>query len=58
MSALTDAEFDALHECRDLLPIEQVAYESEGADRFAKFHSHGRTFSRVTTYQQPDESAP
>jgi hypothetical protein len=43
---MTDAEFDALHGGRELLPIEQVAYEAEGAERFAKFHGHGRTFPR------------
>lgn len=41
---LTDAEFDALHGGRELLPIEQAIYEAEGAERFAKFHGHGRTF--------------
>ena len=39
MSEMTDAEFDALHGGRELLPIEQVAYEDEGAERFARFHS-------------------
>ena len=43
-SQLTDAEFDALHGGRELLPIEQAIYEAEGAERFAKFHGHGRTF--------------
>lgn len=35
---MTDAEFDARHGGRELLPIEQVAYEHEGAERFARFH--------------------
>ena len=44
---MTDAEFaeyEREHDCRELLPIEQAIYEAEGAERFAKFHSHGRTF--------------
>jgi hypothetical protein len=41
---VTDAEFDALHGGRELLPIEQAIYEAEGADRFARFHGHGRKF--------------
>ena len=41
---LTDAAFDALHGGRELLPIEQAIYEAEGAERFAKYHGHGRTF--------------
>lgn len=47
---LTDAEFDALHGGRELLPIEQVAYEAEGAERFERFHGHGRTFPRQLEY--------
>jgi len=41
---VTDAAFDALHGGRELLPIEQAIYEAEGAERFAKYHGHGRTF--------------
>lgn len=41
---MTDDEFDALHGGRELLPIEQVIYEAEGAERFARFHGHGRKF--------------
>lgn len=40
---MTDAEFDATHGGRELLPIEQAIYEAEGAERFAKFHEHGRS---------------
>ena len=36
------AENDALHGGRELLPIEQAAYEAEGAERFARVHGHGR----------------
>lgn len=39
LAPLSDAEFDALHGGRELLPIEQLAYEREGAERFAKFHT-------------------
>lgn len=35
---MTDAEFDALHGGRELLPIEQLIYEQEGAERFARTH--------------------
>ena len=45
-SEMTDAEFDALHGGRELLPIEQAIYEAEGAERFAKFHEHGRHFQK------------
>ncbi|CUI02650.1 hypothetical protein BN2497_10451 [Janthinobacterium sp. CG23_2] len=38
---LTDAEFDALHGGRELLPIEQLIYEQEGAERFALLHGRG-----------------
>lgn len=41
MRAENDA-FDALHGGRELLPIEQAAYEAEGAERFARVHGHGR----------------
>lgn len=43
---MTDTEFDALHGGRELLPIEQAIYEAEGADRFARFHGHGRAFPK------------
>lgn len=46
MRELSDAEFDALHGGRELLPIEQAIYEAEGAERFAKHHGHGRNFPR------------
>ena len=39
---MTDAEFDALHGGRDLLPIEQLIYEQEGAERFARTHNTSR----------------
>ena len=42
----SSAEFDALHGGRDLLPIEQIAYEAEGVERFARFHGHGRVFPK------------
>ncbi len=41
---MTDAEFDAAYGGRELLPIEQTIYDAEGAERFARFHCHGRTF--------------
>lgn len=41
---LTDEEFDALHGGRELLPIEQAICEAEGAERFERFHGHGRRF--------------
>jgi hypothetical protein len=44
ISDMSDAEFDAAYGGRELLPIEQVIYEAEGAERFARFHLHGRTF--------------
>jgi len=40
---MDDAAFATLHGGRELLPIEQAVYEAEGAERFARFHSHGRT---------------
>jgi hypothetical protein len=42
---MTDAEFDAAYGGRELLPIEQVAYEAEGAERFAK--AHGRWHAKL-----------
>lgn len=45
-AGMTDAEFDAIHGGRELLPIEQAIYEAEGAERFAKFHEHGRSFPK------------
>lgn len=42
ISEMTDAEFDAAHGGRELLPIEQLAYEHEGAERFALLHGRGR----------------
>lgn len=54
-----DAEFDALHGGRELLPIEQAAYEAEGAERFARVHGHGRTFPEAANNwgpaPQPDQ---
>lgn len=47
---MTDAEFDALHGGRELLPIEQAIYEAEGAERFARFHGHGRKFPKQSEY--------
>jgi hypothetical protein len=41
---MSDAEFDAAYGGRELLPIEQLAYESEGAERFERVHGHGRSF--------------
>ncbi|MDF8363324.1 MULTISPECIES: hypothetical protein [Achromobacter] len=41
---MTDEEFDNLHGGRELLPIERVAYESKGAERFQRVHGHGRQF--------------
>lgn len=37
-SHAADKDFDKLHGGRALLPIEQAIYESEGAERFARFH--------------------
>lgn len=55
---MSDAEFDALHEGRELLPIEQAIYEAEGAERFAHFHGHGRTFpERAFNWYGDDEAA-
>jgi hypothetical protein len=48
IAEMSDAEFDAAYGGRDLLPIEQAIYEAEGAERFARFHMHGRTFSQQT----------
>lgn len=54
MGELTDAEFDALHGGRELLPIEQAIYEAEGAERFAKFHEHGRQFPKqAENFKEP-----
>lgn len=39
---MTDAEFDKLHGGRELCPIEQLAYEKEGAARFALLHGRGK----------------
>ena len=50
---MTDAEFDELHGGRELLPIEQAIYEAEGAERFARFHGHGKAFP-----QQVENFAP
>ena len=44
-----DSEFDALHGGRELLPIEQAIYESEGAERFARFHPTWSEAPRSTT---------
>lgn len=52
ISEMTDAEFDAAYGGRELLPIEQLAYEKEGAARFAEFHCHGRRFPRQTEYPE------
>lgn len=49
MADLTDDEFDALHGGRELLPIEQAIYEAEGAERFARYHGHGKRFHEHTT---------
>ncbi|WP_208281122.1 hypothetical protein [Massilia oculi] len=51
---MTDAEFDEAYGGRELLPIEQAIYEDEGAERFAKYHGHGRTFPQQAEY--PEES--
>lgn len=47
---MTDAEFDAAYGGRELTPIEQLAYEREGAARFAELHQHGRYFPRQAEY--------
>lgn len=52
ISEMTDAEFDAAYGGRELLPIEQVIYEAEGAERFARFHLHGRTFPKQAEYRE------
>lgn len=52
MPELPDAEFDALHGGRELLPIEQLVYEAEGADRFARFHEHGRSFHKSAEFSE------
>lgn len=46
---MTDAEFDAAYGGRELLPIEQLAYEREGAERFALLHGHGRKSEQART---------
>ena len=46
---LSDAEFDALHGGRELLPIEQLIYEKEAAERFALLHGHGPKSERART---------
>lgn len=43
---MTDGEFDKLHGGFELLPIERIAYEAEGAERFERFHGHGREFPK------------
>lgn len=48
---MTDAEFDALHGGRELLPIEQLIYEQEGAERFALLHGHGRKSDQARAEQ-------
>jgi hypothetical protein len=52
ISEMTDAEFDAAYGGRELLPIEQAIYEAEGAERFVRFHFHGRTFPKQAEYQE------
>jgi hypothetical protein len=52
ISEMTDAEFDAAYGGRELLPIEQVIYEAEGAERYAKFHGHGRKFPKQAYYPE------
>jgi hypothetical protein len=54
MAELTDKEFDALHDGRELLPIEQAIYEAEGAERFARAHGHGRSFPKQAWPAEPD----
>jgi hypothetical protein len=54
LSEMTDAEFDAAYGGRELLPIEQLAYEKEGAARFAEFHGHGRSYPKQAEF--PEES--
>ena len=49
---MTDAEFDEAYGGRELLPIEQVAYEAEGAERFAMFHGHCRKFPNQAYYPE------
>lgn len=46
---MTDEEFDKLHGGRELLPIERIAYEAEGAERFERIHGHGRQFPKQAT---------
>lgn len=53
---ISDAEFDALHGGRELLPIEQAIYEAEGAERFAKFHDHGRRFQKQSENYKDTQS--
>lgn len=52
ISEMTDAEFDAAYGGRELLPIEQAIYEAEGAERFAKYHGHGRKFPQQAEYPE------
>ncbi|WEF34877.1 hypothetical protein [Pseudoduganella chitinolytica] len=52
ISEMTDAEFDAAYGGRELTPIEQLAYEKEGAVRFAEFHGHMRRFPKQAEYQE------
>ncbi|WP_236903917.1 hypothetical protein [Comamonas serinivorans] len=49
---MTDAEFDELHGGRELLPIEQAIYEAEGAERFQRFHGHGRSRPQQAEQQE------
>lgn len=56
IAEMTDAEFDAAYGGRELLPIEQIAYESEGAERYARFHLHGRTFPKQAQYHVEDQA--
>ena len=46
ISDMTDAEFDEAYGGRELVSIEQLAYEREGAERFAKYHGSGRSFPK------------
>ncbi|PZQ69586.1 MAG: hypothetical protein DI563_19395 [Variovorax paradoxus] len=54
---MRDAEFDELHGGRELLPIEQAIYEAEGAERFARFHQHGRSFPEQVMNWAPVRAA-
>lgn len=55
---MTDAEFDALHGGRELLPIEQAIYEAEGAERYARFHGHGRRFPEQAEHGRAMSTTP